>query len=82
MSQRNFDFITEVKFEDDQKSIPFRCWSEKTKVYVKLNIEKGGTLCADFGPTMSIEGAQIFIQKAIPAILHKENTLIKEYLKI
>lgn len=82
MSQREINFITEVKFEDDQKSIPFKCWSEKNKVYVKLNIEKGGTLSADFGPTMSIEGAQIFIQQAIPAILQKESTLIKEYLKM
>ena len=82
MSQRDFNFITEVKFEDDQKSIPFKCWSENNKVYVKLNIEKGGTLCADFGATIPIEGAQIFIQKAIPAILEKESTLIKEYLKI
>lgn len=82
MSQRNFKFITEVEFENDQKSIPFKCWSESSKVYVKLNIDKGGTLCADFGPTMSPDGAQLFIQEAIPALLEKESTLIKEYLKI
>ena len=62
MSQREINFITEVKFEDDQKSIPFKCWSENNKVYVKLNIEKGGSLSADCGSTMSIE-MQIFMKK-------------------
>ena len=73
----HFNFITEVKFENEEKSIPFKCWTEENKVNVKLNIEGGGTLCA----TMNLDFASIFIQEAIPLILEKEANLIKQYLK-
>ena len=83
MSQKNnahFNFITEVKFEEEGKSIPFKCWSEEEYINVKLDIEvngeKGGTLRCK----MNLDYANIFIQQAIPAILEKESTLIKEYL--
>lgn len=87
MSQSNdqqknahLNFITEVKFEGD-KPIPFKCWTEENYINVKLDIEvngvKGGTLRCK----MNLDYANIFIQQAIPAILEKESTLIKEYLK-
>ena len=77
LNNAHLNFITEVKFENEEKSIPFKCWTEENKVYVKLNIEGGGTLCA----TMNLDYASIFIQEAIPEILIKESQLIKQYLK-
>lgn len=50
-----------VKFED--RAYP------NNKVYAKL-IEGHSV----FGPTMSPDGAQLFIQEAIPALLEKENS--------
>ena len=78
-SQNNahFDFITEIKFEEDKKSIPFRCWSEESTIYVKLNLEGGGKLSA----RMNLDYANIFIQEAIPFIMKKNSKIIKEYLK-
>ena len=77
LNNAHFNFITEVKFEKEEKSIPFKCWTEENKVYVKLNIEGGGTLSA----TMNLDFAGIFIQEAIPFMLEKEANRIKQYLK-
>lgn len=77
LNNAHFNFITEVKFENEEKSIPFKCWSKENKIYVKLNIEGGGTLSA----TMNLDFASIFIQEAIPFILEKEANRIREYLK-
>ena len=77
LNNAHFNFITEVKFENEEKSIPFKCWTEENKVYVKLNIEGGGTLCA----TMNLDYASIFIQEAIPELLIKESDIIEQYLK-
>lgn len=77
LKNAHFNFITEVKFKNEEKSIPFKCWTEENKVYVKLNIKGGGTLSA----TMNLDYASIFIQEAIPIIMEKESELIKNYLK-
>ena len=76
LNNAHFNFVTEVKFEQEGKPIPFKCWSEENKINVKLDIEGGGTLSA----TMNLDYASIFIQEAIPLIIQKEATLIKKYL--
>lgn len=77
LNNAHFNFITEVKWKDEEKSIPFKCWTEESKVNVKLNIEGGGTLSA----TMNLDYASIFIQEAIPALLIKQSDIIEQYLK-
>jgi len=75
--EKNISVIFEQIKEKEGKSIPFKCWTEENKVYVKLNIEGGGTLSA----AMNLDFASIFIQEAIPFILEKEANLIKDYLQ-
>ena len=77
LNNAHFNFITEIKYEDEEKSIPFKCWTKENKVYVKLNIKGGGTLSA----TMNLDYASIFIQEAIPELLIKESDIIEQYLK-
>jgi len=77
LNNAHFEFITEVKFKNEQKSIPFKCWTEENKINVKLNIQGGSTISA----TMNLDYASIFIQEAIPLIMKRESTLIKKYLK-
>ena len=77
LNNAHFNFITEIKYEDEEKSIPFKCWTKENKVYVKLNITGGGTLSA----TMNLDYASIFIQEAIPELLIKESDIIEQYLK-
>lgn len=73
---REFNFITEVKFQEEGKAIPFKCWSENGYINVKLNIETGGTLRTK----LDTKYAQLFIEKAIPAILEEESELIQAFL--
>ena len=77
LKNAHFQFITEVKFKNEKKSIPFKCWTEENKINVKLNIQGGSTISA----TMNLDYASIFIQEAIPLIMKRESTLIKKYLK-
>ena len=73
----HFNFITNIKFEDEEKSIPFKCWTEQSEIHVKLNIEGGGTLSA----SMNLDYASIFIQEAIPELRIKHSHIIEQYLK-
>jgi hypothetical protein len=76
--KKSFSLLTEVKFEEEDKSIPIKCWSDGEYINVKLNI-KGSE--GRFRCKMDPEYASLFLEKAIPAILEKESTLIEEYLR-
>ena len=86
------DFITEFKFEEDTKSIEFRCWVEGGKIRVKLlhidtkyensiatmKIPEAGE--PGFGMPIKMLAHRV-LEKAIPAIMENEKEAIIKYVK-
>ncbi len=76
LNNAHFNFITKVKFKNREKPIPFKCWTEESRINVQLNIKGGSTLCA----TINLDYASIFIKEAIKNIVQKDSKLIIKYL--
>lgn len=76
LNNAHFDFITEVHIGHNNKHIPFRCWSEQSKIHVKLHLNGGRTMTAN----MNLDYASLFIQRAIPAIMQSQADLINDYI--
>ena len=85
------DFITEMKFEEDTKSIDFRCWVEGGKIRVKLlHVDtKGNNMAITKIPEEGEPGfgmpikmlAHLVLEKAIPTMMMNEREAIQKYLK-
>lgn len=83
------DFITAVKFEEESKSLDFRCWVEGGEIRVKLlGVEGVGQTSTKIpeegepGFGMPIERlASLVLDKAIPMTMQNEKEAIQKYLK-
>ena len=69
--------VAEIKFEEESKSIPFRCWYKEGFLHVALAIEGGGIYSQRVDP----EKARSRIEAGLDFIMDKEAERIKEYLK-
>ena len=70
-------FVAEIKFDEESKSIPFRCWYKEGFLHVALAIEGGGTCSQRVDP----EKARSRVEAGLEFIMDKEQERIKEYLK-